>query len=74
MSEVQKEWKRYDGAVCLKCGSTPEVLTKSTKNDWVYDGEKARCPECGLEGQVETDGECADIYWDDDIDEEDDDE
>lgn len=75
MSEVKKEWVRY--GECLKCGEDAEVLTASKKENWVIDGDEARCadPECGNTGHVSVeDSECADIIWDNGMDLEDEDE
>jgi transcriptional regulator NrdR family protein len=62
---MEKTWKDYPAMECPKCNSTDsEVLTKSKKDDWVYDQEDARCKSCGHTGYVVVeDSECADIIW-----------
>lgn len=61
-----KEWRIFEGGECPRCGGVSAVLTKSKKNNWVYDEEEARCVDCSLTGCVSVkDSECADIQWSD---------
>jgi len=63
---MEKQWKYFPGQNCPKCGSDPEVLTKSKVNGYVYDEEEVRCAECGHTGIISVeDSECADVIWDD---------
>lgn len=61
---MKRTWKDYPGD-CPKCTSQEaEVFTKSKNPNFVYDGEKARCKNCGHDGEVSVeDSECADIFW-----------
>ncbi len=58
-------WKPFSDE-CPHCGCDAEVLTCSTEPNVAYDGEQARCGECGLPGsvRVEEDGEGW-IHWHD---------
>lgn len=58
------EWKLFEGSDCPKCGGACEVNTVSQEQNWIYDGEEARCVDCELKGYAECDGEIADIIWD----------
>ncbi len=57
------KWVQFDGSECPNCGGACEVFTKSKEENWVYDGEEARCKQCGHQGYVDADGEIADIIW-----------
>jgi hypothetical protein len=59
------KWVDYPSENCPVCGSTEaRVLTKSTEEGMVYDGEKAICKKCDHPGTVSVeDSECADIIW-----------
>lgn len=65
--KAEKTWRPYESPGCPKCKSTEgEVLTKSNKDGWIYDGEEARCQKCHYPGYVAVeDSECADIIFDD---------
>jgi|AntDeeMinimDraft_6_1070357.scaffolds.fasta_scaffold00887_14 uncharacterized Zn finger protein len=46
-----ESWKKLSWAECDNCGSSDvEVYSESTKEDWVYDSDTARCNECGCMG------------------------
>jgi len=51
---MSMEW-HYFNDECLHCGSIAEVYTQSDKDNYAYDGEEARCPDCGLYGYVVVD-------------------
>lgn len=60
-----KPWRPFE-AECLHCGSPAEVLTTSGQDNLAYDGDLARCTECGCPGMVVVDGDTAgDIRWHD---------
>lgn len=42
---------------CAKCDSNKiEVTTEQGNDEWLYDGDKAQCLDCGATGEIETDG------------------
>jgi transcription elongation factor Elf1 len=48
-----KYWKHIDWSdECPKCGSGVSVLTDCQVDNEAYDGDEARCEECGLAGWV----------------------
>lgn len=53
---MKKEWKSF-GDECPRCGSEGEVLTDTNSEYAAYDGDDARCTECGLHGSVTVDDE-----------------
>lgn len=66
-----KHWHPF-GAECSYCGSDAvEVFTDSGTDYMAYDGDEAKCTECGLPGQVvitdDFDG-IADVDWHDEKD------
>jgi hypothetical protein len=61
----QKQWKPFEDE-CDKCGAQAEVFTEAEKEGFAYDGDEARCPECGRKGGVSVDGpDEAWIVWND---------
>lgn len=62
-----QKWVQYDSEECPKCKTrTAHVLTRSTEDNLIYDGEEARCFTCQHTGVVSVeDSECADVVWDD---------
>lgn len=60
------KWVDYPSEDCPVCKSNEaEVRTKSSKDNIIYDNEKARCKKCGHTGYVVVeDSECADVVWD----------
>ena len=60
-----KTWRPFPTTECPKCGCLEAlVLTKSKKEYFVYDGEAAKCFNCGHTGYVSVeDSECADVIW-----------
>ena len=63
---MKKSWKMWEIDDCPECGSMPEVLTESTKLNFAYDGDEARCPECDAKGCVSVFGDGgATISWND---------
>lgn len=62
-----QKWVQYDSEECPKCKTrTANVLTRSTEDNLIYDGEEARCFTCQHTGVVSVeDSECADVVWDD---------
>ncbi|MGR5062003.1 hypothetical protein [Photobacterium sp. DNB22_13_2] len=42
---------------CAKCDSNKiEVTTEQGNDEWIYDGDKLTCLDCGATGELETDG------------------
>jgi hypothetical protein len=39
---------------CIHCGCGAEVLTGSGQDNYAYDGDRARCGECGCPGVVDV--------------------
>ena len=60
----RSSWKTLDWGECPECGSDAEVFTDNQKPNYVYDGDKCRCTDCGLKGSANTDGEDEDAYID----------
>lgn len=58
-----KFWKPVTFDCCDECGGTALVLSSSLEVDTVFDGEAARCEECGLIGFVSYDEEGLYINW-----------
>jgi hypothetical protein len=65
----QKKWQKFNDE-CLHCGGEAEVLTDTGKDNLAYDGDEARCTDCGCSGYVVVyaDEEEAYISWHDDPD------
>ena len=66
---MPKIWQEFDDD-CMYCGGAAVVLTDSGFDNLAYDGDTARCADCGCPGQVIVDegdeGECvAHILWHD---------
>ena len=60
MKELKIDWLDE----CLKCGSSIHtVKTENGSQKWLYDGDTVKC-DCGQAGEIETDGECAWVNWD----------
>ena len=60
-----KDWKHIDRACSDCCGNNVEVLTDCKHKGHVYDGDVARCVECGANGSAVVDGEVGGwIDWD----------
>jgi hypothetical protein len=67
MEERRMEWRPFND-FCLHCGDDAEVFTSTGRDNWAYDGDKARCVECGCPGVVDISGpddEQASIRWHD---------
>jgi len=48
-----KQWRVKTGFECDGCGSDAiEVNTTDESQNMVYDGDEAKCTECGLKGGV----------------------
>lgn len=61
------EWRPFNDD-CHHCGGGAEVLTGTGRDNWAYDGDTARCDECGCPGVVKVSGyedEPATIDWHD---------
>lgn len=59
------EWRPFNDE-CLHCGDAAEVLTDTGRDNFAYDGEKARCVGCGCRGSVSVDEDgTAIIRWHD---------
>ena len=64
---AKAEWRSFE-ACCAHCGSGAEVYTTTGKDNWAYDGDEARCTDCGCPGFVNVSGyedEPATIDWHD---------
>lgn len=50
---------------CNKCGfgDYANVSTHDGKDDFLYEGDLVKCPECDNEGMIETDMGCAYVSW-----------
>lgn len=59
-----KHWRPFFDS-CLNCGGDAEVLTDSGEDNVAYDGDDARCSQCGLPGQVIAYEENGYISWHD---------
>lgn len=65
-----KDWKEFNDE-CTRCGTSPvDVYTDAKEDGYAYDGDDAKCPDCGLLGSVCVDGEeegesTAHIDWND---------
>ena len=53
---MEKEWKIF-GDECPRCGNEAEVFTDCKEEGSAYDGDDARCCECGLTGGVNVGNE-----------------
>jgi hypothetical protein len=51
MSEQVKQWRPFNDS-CCHCGGDSEVLTDTGRDNSAYDGDKARCIDCGCPGVV----------------------
>lgn len=51
---MTKQWRPFE-ADCLHCGGGAEVFTESDQGNTAYDGDPARCSECGCPGVVVVD-------------------
>jgi len=54
---AEKEWRPF-GDECKWCGDEAQVLTDSGRDNVAYDGDAARCEDCGCPGiaRVDEDG------------------
>ncbi|MEM8240213.1 hypothetical protein Q4R49_21170 [Morganella morganii subsp. sibonii] len=43
--------------------SQQQYKQKKGHDDWLYDGDKVTCENCGHTGVIEADGECAWCVW-----------
>lgn len=59
------QWRMIEWDNCPVCGNCPEVFTQSNEDSHVYDGEKAKCAECGLPGTGSADSGSVYIEWHD---------
>ncbi len=48
---MPKIWRPFEDN-CPECGDAAEVLTDSGKDNYVYDGDKARCMACHWPGSA----------------------
>jgi len=63
---MSKEWIFFPSSDCPICGGESEVLTESKFDFIVYNGDDARCIDCGLSGFISVEeGEFAYIIWED---------
>jgi hypothetical protein len=63
---MKKRWVLVDFAECPNCGDDAEILTDSDVDGEFYDGDEARCCQCGAIGQFSCDGEDTGyISWED---------
>jgi hypothetical protein len=63
-------WQHFEDE-CIHCGDGAEVLTGTGRDNYAYDGDKARCVGCGCPGTVNIsghEGEAATIDWHDEPD------
>jgi len=59
------QWQQW-GELSDCCGDDVEVWTSTGKENLAYDGDKARCVGCKMEGVVVVYGDdCAGIRWSD---------
>jgi len=59
-----KQWRPFSDC-CPWCGDEAQVFTESDREDYVYDGEAARCVSCQCPGSVVVDDGHAVIAWHD---------
>ena len=59
---MKNNWKYFDGEDCLICGGPVLVLTH-LQEDFVQDGDPAKCKDCGARGTVVADDSCVYISW-----------
>jgi hypothetical protein len=63
---MKKRWVLVDFAECPNCGDDAEILTDCNVDGEFYDGDEARCCQCGAIGQFSCDGEDTGyISWED---------
>lgn len=61
MNKIEIDW--LDS--CSKCDCSEHVVeTVEGTKDWLYNGDKVTCGECGHTGEIEADGETAWVNWD----------
>ncbi len=61
---MKKGWKEISWTDCHECGQNPvEVFTEEPENESVWDGDKARCPDCKQHGGCSVDEDGAFIIW-----------
>lgn len=57
-------WHFWENDNCPFCGNIAEV--NSPSSDWAWDGDEARCCECGCPGWIDCDSETdAIVVWHD---------
>jgi len=54
---AEKRWVLVDFGECIECGDDAEILTDCQDKGFFYDGDEARCCNCGLPGQFNCDSE-----------------
>jgi hypothetical protein len=60
MNKIEIDW--LDS--CPKCDCSEHVVeTVEGTKDWLYNGDKVTCGECGHTGEIEADGETAWVNW-----------
>jgi hypothetical protein len=63
---MKKRWVLVDFGECPNCGDDAEILTDCNVDGEFYDGDEARCCQCGAIGQFSCDGEDTGyIIWED---------
>lgn len=50
-SDKDGQWRPF-ADYCLHCGGDAEAFTTSGNDNWAYDGDTARCTDCGCPGIV----------------------
>lgn len=56
---MKRKWKIISFAECPVCGNNIQVFSDNNREDWVCDGDNARCVDsgCTQEGYANCDGE-----------------
>ena len=63
---MTKRWVLVDFDSCPNCGNDAEILTDCEVSGFYWDGDSAKCCECGTKGVFSCDGENNGyINWDD---------
>lgn len=58
MKEVRITWMSQ-----CPCNHNAAIVTTKGDEDEIFEGEEASCPSCGNTGVIWTDGENADVIW-----------
>ena len=61
---MSKQWVPINwGDECPNCGDGVEVFTDCKYDNQAYDGDEARCVDCGKKGWVSADEDRAWVNW-----------